>query len=229
MNKYLLYVFLLLICLVPLNVKADCSDASISQLKEKANNIKIEYYHDADATYYDYDKGEEVKQDGVINLSLSGLDSSFYVVDNSSGWEIYPDSYENGKLIIPSVLNNYKEYDIYSTECVVKLRSISISIPNYNKYHDDPICDGIEDDFELCGEFVTENVDYDTLKKKADEYKEDNAIATDKTSDNKAVKAKNNIFDFISKYLVFIIIGVIVLILVSIIIVKRIRNRSVLE
>lgn len=223
------FVLLFIICLFPLRVKAECSDSEVNKLKEKAKNITINYYHDDSASYFDYEKGENVKLDGIVNLSINGLDSSYYVLDVNADYIYYYPTFDNDKLSINSVNSDFMEFDIYSSECGVKLRNISISIPNYNKYHDDSICDEVDDDFELCSEFVEDDVDYDTLKKKVEEYKKGKNDSSGSTSNNIMVKIKGNIFELLSNYLLFVVIGLIVITVIIVLIIKRFRNRSVLE
>lgn len=247
-NKTLYFIVFVMIFLFPFSVKADeCSDSKILELKEAAKNIEInyEYNKDAKSTDYidDYEEGEIIDDlepvidiKGAVNLIITGLPKGMYIEEREYGRFFHYDMQVDGKIIIEKVGGGTKSFAVYSNECYDEIRSISIDVPKYNIYHEDPLCEGISgDDLAVCGEFYNGDISYETFKASVEQYKselsnkksEDKSI--DDTSKNSNVdKVVNKVSSTLEDYYIYIIAGVVLLVAIVIFIRVR-RKRSVLE
>lgn len=121
---------------------------------------------------------------------------------------------------------------IVSETCNEKLKTIQINLPKYNKYSEDPLCDGIEE-FVLCQPTYDKEIDYDTFVSRINTYKRTQKETEDATNEEKKEnKILENIFEYIKQNALEIIIVVIFMILMSITIIlttKSIKKSRRLE
>lgn len=227
MNKYVFYLFIFFICLFPFSVKAECNENEIQSLKNQVDKIDVSYYINDDAKYYDFDKKEYVKMKGVINIKVSGLIDDFYLVDASSDVTFDSKSFVGDTLIIDSIIDSAKKYNVYSKRCNTLLKTLSLTLPVYNKHRDDPECEGITDELGVCKDFVEEDVNYDSFEEQVEEYK--NEVEGSNSNVKKSSSFIDNIVSFVVNNLIFIVVGFVAILVIAIIFIKRFKKRSVLE
>lgn len=159
-SKWIILLILFVLC--PLNV-----DALLCP-----NEEKVKYQDMAKNIAYSYD-AKEVKGKTVFSITFSNVPSSLALM-SPIGDKWY---YSKGKDITISNLETNKNYryDVYIVShdgCDnIPMYTFNIVLPNYNKYHTDPICNGIEN-YALCQKWGNINYSYDEWKAKVQAYKD---------------------------------------------------------
>lgn len=197
-----IYLLLFLVVLLPTNVKAfKCSNEDSVKYQALAQNIN-----------YTYDYVEE-NNSVYFNITLVNLNSELYIYDvyNNNTY-----NYTQSEIL----LSNYKPGNVYkfkvyptNNDCKDILKTIYISIPYYNYYYSDPLCDGL-DSYKYCQKWSNVTIDYDKFVSLVTSYKE--SII----SDNDIIETKEykTILDyFIEYYLTYYYIGLPIIILSSLI------------
>ena len=211
MRKKKLIFFGMLLLLIGTPVYADtCSVTDKINLKKIAGFIDI--------TYYPYDEGNETK----FYLIISNSDK-FYVKSDS---DILVNADRNGNYneIRISNLNPGQSYtfyfyavesDCYGTEIYKK----TISLPKYNKFYNDPVCNGKEE-FYLCNKWKEHNLSYEEFVRNVNEYEKKEKEVID-------VK-KEDVKDFWSillqiylKYYWAILIPIIIILIIVIVFLRK--------
>lgn len=205
--------------------KADCSNEEIADLKKEVNKVKVEYEHIDD---FETDDGE--KDYNRFNVNIINIPNNYYIMfDDGLNYKLVP---TDGK--ITQILSNGKwTIKIYSDKCDNVIDTITFRLPKFNIYSLDPLCKGVDGEkFPLCGKYYEYEVSYDSFKQRVENYRITNNI---KDSDNSNIKNEKNYFkiiiNYLNKYKLYIIsgVGVIILITVITIIIKKRRNRGVLK
>lgn len=108
--------------------------------------------------------------------------------------------------------------------CNDVLKKEEITLPQYNQYAYDPVCEGIEE-FVLCNPTYDKELDYDTFISRVNSYKK-NKANQDKTDNN--TEEKPTIKEWFKDnymYFIYAIIGIVVLLIIALI-VKVIYNHE---
>lgn len=223
--KYL--IFTLLISFISIfHVYASCTDEEISSLKELVKDIKITYKHlgkveDEVGIYYNR-----------FEVNVKNVPDDFYILAISDTYKLQP---KEG--IITEIFNNGTwDFNIYSNKCNEKISEIKVFIPKFNTYSLDPLCEGIDgQDFPLCGKYYEYDVSYNDFEKRVKHYRATyNINNIDNNEDDKPNDINmiiNEVVKFISKYKLYIIssLFIILLTLVITIIIKKRKSRGVLK
>lgn len=108
--------------------------------------------------------------------------------------------------------------------CNDVLKKEEITLPQYNQYAYDPVCEGIEE-FVLCSPTYDKELDYDTFISRVNSYKK-NKANQDKTDNN--TEEKPTIKEWLKDnymYFIYAIIGIVALLIIALI-VKVIYNHE---
>jgi len=204
-------IFLLLgLLLIPFCVKAEeCGNRSMSDLRKIASNVNI---------IYDY---KIVDNKAVFTVILSNITEDIYVSSNL-GYDYYYSDTVDGKLVLEDIELNKMNFKIKAVDddCSEEVLTTKyVNFPVYNKYHDDPLCEGIEE-FELCQKWDSSVGDLEYLKKQVNKYRE----SLVKKNSGEEEKEKQGLitrlgFLFVSYY--FVIIPIIVIVCLILIIKNR--------
>ena len=125
-------------------------------------------------------------------------------------------------------------YYMYSEKCDKTLKDITVTLPKFNEYSLDPLCEGIDgEDFRYCNKYYDGEIPRETFERKVKEYRLANHL-DDKKTDNNDVKKKDYlkpIVDFLLEYYLYIIIGIGIIVLISllVLIIKKKKKRTILE
>lgn len=172
-----------------------CSSSLKSEMRIFANNVNFNL---------DY----RIVNDNVIyKVIITGLNDDLYVSFNNK-------KYYGENIVIDNLDGGVKyKFDIYSDTydfCSFgSLRTKSITTLRYNKYYNDPLCLGHEDN-SVCYRWSGANISYDVLKKTLEKIETEDNV-------NVVNNKKNNIFN----YLGIIVIGVFMLSCGIVILVKK--------
>lgn len=220
MKKYKHIIFtisLFLICMT--NTYAACTKEEINDFKRIEDEYTIKY------------KFNKSTKDYTVTFNIPMIEKYTYSLDNII---------EKAKFVSETetsfTFSDIKpgEYPInvvgVSSECDDILKTINLKLAKYNKYSEDPICEGIEE-FVLCQETYDKEIDYDTFVSRVNTYKK----SKEKQENNKVEekpKEENKVLKYIEDNLIQIIIVTIFIILVLItahITFKSIRKSRRLE
>ena len=205
MKKIWLFILMLVL---PINVfaraKTGCDYTLVSKLKKYASNINVIYNYRIE------------NDEAYFNITISNLVSDIYIYDENTGKAYTYSSSNNGEIVIPDVHGVKKlKYKIMSAngECVDQLLLTHyITLPVYNKYSKDPLCDGL-DNFNLCYTFIDTDLTYDEFKEKVEEYrnqkpeeKKEDVVKEHKESD------WDKVIDFMMKYGLYIMAALAIII-----------------
>ena len=169
-KKIILFMTLMVLMILPHEVKAVCSNSEISKFSSFATNVSIAY---------DY-----VESNGQVsfNIVLTNLRPELYISDVANQTNYY---YNNSSEIVLTGFKANRNYrfDIYAGSCNSRLYSLYVTLPGYNPYYNDPICTGVTHN--ICQKWINMKYDYDTFvqevkKIKAITEKKDEVIAEEK-------------------------------------------------
>lgn len=159
MKRYLFIFTFICLLFIPGKVSARCSDQEIIRLQKIANNI-------AYSKTYRENNGRM-----VFDITLTNVTNDVYLYDFINRRNIYASNqpitlygYGDGKTVSYTVKSNYG-----SCRGEV-IKTISVTLPAYNSYYNDPLCDGIS--FKLCNRWYnTQNLSYDDFVKQVKAYR----------------------------------------------------------
>lgn len=199
---------------------AECSNEKIAELKEKSKNIEIKYELQENV------EGEYGYENGTFDIIIANLPDELSVRDDYYNYSFNLfDKNDEGIIRVKSYLSGKHEFEVLSNECDEVIRTITVEVPRYNPYSEDPLCEGIsEDQLDVCGTWYKYELDYETFKNKVENYK--------KSNNNNEDEVKSNAFESMLKFLIdniiYIIISLLIVLTVVVVIIIR-RKRSALE
>ena len=208
-------------------VQASCTDEEISSLKREANEIKVTYKH----------LGAVENEEGITVYDK--FDVNFKNVNDDLYIELFDFSYtnhpENGTIVDTFTTGNWN-FGIYSDKCETKIYEIKVTLPKFNIYSLDPLCEGIDGDvFVLSGKYYNYNVSYESFKERVTNYRNTHKIVSNSDSNNNSEKNITYYLKYIINFIIdnYIIFGIataaLIIIIISIVIFKARKNRGVLK
>lgn len=222
-HKFLLSI-LSLSLFIPSTTYADCTKEEIDNFKEIEDEYKVTYEFDKDTKTYTinfvnpnpgnygykliYVKNEKTK----LEYNLTTIIEKNYSKTNFSSGNYIFEIYGN------------------TDTCNEKLKSKTLVLPKYNKYSEDPLCEGIEE-FVLCQPTYDKDIDYESFVSRVNSYK-NKMSNTKKEEEPTVVKEENKILKYVKDNLIQIIIIIVFIIMVIITIIltaKSIRKSRRLE
>lgn len=210
--KNLIKISLLVMLLVPLKVSGACTVDDKMRYSSLATNI---------TTSYEY---KEQNGNVSFDITIHNVHNDLVVIDDSTKKRY--ESSNNG--LNNFTINNLKDgynysFKVYakSGDCSYRLfNTLYVTTPKFNKYYNDPICEGASD-YLLCQKWTEiGNMTYEEFKADVDEYKNPKKEIIEDEENN-----RNNwlymIGDFWSKYYLYILGGMIIVLVPAIIIIKK--------
>lgn len=245
-KKSVSYLLFLMICLVPFSVKAECSDEELKSLKEDANKIKIEYQENYNPQKEDFEVTDNYDEEGnaipdedadkevvlqkaTIDVIVSNYSDKFYILDEETGYKFDNRKIENGMLILKNQPGGKRKYMLYSNSCGSLVKRFTITLPRYNIYSEDPLCEGITgEQLSVCGTWYNYSIDYNTFVKRIEQYKKDLNKIDENNKKKEKEKKVEEIKEFFEEYYLYMIFGILVIICIIAFVIYR-KKRSVLE
>ena len=196
--KKLMCLFFFL-SLIPIkNVQAKCMYSDIAELKKIAANVNYSYEYNI------------VENEALFNITLTNLTTDIYFVDETTNKiyknkaaEITLKNYASGETII------YKFYPSNSDCSSTNLYTIRITLPKYNKYYNNSVCNGATE-YSLCQRWSSHNLDYSSFVEKVSQYKlnkQEQQQALSKEVDNDSLFHYIILFLTEYYYIILIILG----------------------
>lgn len=219
--KYLIYtIMLLLLCIS--NTYAACTEEEIKEFKKIEDQYTVKYEFDKTSKTY------------TIYFNTYQPDKYRFQIYSEKKIECTKLDENISKCInFPPEEYDVEIYGVTST-CKDVLKTITLDLPQYNKYSDDPLCEGIEE-FVLCNPTYKKEIDYETFVSRVETYKKTKE-KQEKLENNDNQNENNNFLDKILDYvknnlvqIIIIVVFVILLIITTIITAKSIRKSRRLE
>lgn len=184
-----------------------------------------EYYKSIEDKYqttYVFDKESRTY---TMTLTYGDISTFTYIIDNSAIEYANIESYDDRMVISNLIPGKYGIYVVGTTDsCDDLFKTEEITLPEYNQYAYDPVCEGIEE-FVLCSPTYDKELDYDIFISRVNSYKK-NKANQDKTDNN--TEEKPTIKEWFKDnymYFIYAIIGIVVLLIIALII-KVIYNHE---
>lgn len=185
-RKKLYFLILCISICFPNNVfAARCDNSEKVNLSSLAQNIA-----------FTYDYVEENHQVSFY-IIFTNLQPGLKIKDVANNKEYY---YNGSELILYGYEpgKNYR-FDVYAdTECKSRLYSHYVTLPGYNSYYDDAICNGVN--ASICQKWVTINYDYSTFVNEVNKYKQTNNDDSIKEEEQHVLGIYDYIFQFLMEY-----------------------------
>lgn len=199
--KVLVFVFSLLM-FMPKIVNAQCDYNDKSKLQALANNVNITY---------NYQETNDGINSGVkFNITITNLNPDIYIVDQTNIGVYY---YNNTNEI---TLGNYMpgtttRFIVYGNtpQCKgVELMNHYITLPSYNRFYKDSVCDGLTS-YKLCQRWSRVEMSYDQFVKQVQDYKA-SLMVPDVPGNEIEPTLVDKIIEFLLKYSFYLFGGIIV-------------------
>lgn len=222
--KYVMVIICaFLLCIF--NAMASCTETEISNLKTKANNVKITYEQKEEYFAIDYETTDSYIRYDNYDVTISNFTEEFYILLNDYSYKNTADIADENHAFTYNVIAGSYTYHIYSSSCDVLLKDIKIYLPLNNYYNHKEECQGINTSlFKECEKWVSEedydyyvNLTYEDFTEKLDEYNNNNIF--------------NKVWNFIlnNKKIVAIVLGSVLLVAIVAIIIIINKKRGRLE
>lgn len=207
-------IIFLVLFLIPLKISAYCDYDSYNLALKKAGHVNI-------MTSYEIKENE-----ALFTIKIYNLSSGQTIIDDTTGKQYTFANAVDGAITISNIKTpkTYK-FNVYSEENTCNIDPLSTlyaEVPAYNKYYSDNVCKGIEN-YKLCQRWSTINMTYDEFKQNIQEYK-NSLIKTDEQTD-KYKSIFDYILEFYIQYYYYILPGIIILSVASILIIKKRENK----
>ncbi len=236
MRQKLLKLFVVLSMVLVPNIKAACTYVEQADLNKEVANIQIKYETKTITVYgTPADSNEEVEIEAeIFKVNILNLSDNFYIkytnnVNRDNKTFYYSDalnktiSFDWNDLSKVTTMT-FKVYTSNKTNCKDELsRTIYLTLPRYNQYHDWNICAG-RDNLSICDKYVTtEEISYadfvNRISTSAEQNNEfDNSTSNESNPTNQSNES-NNMY-------IYIIGGAAAIIIIAVVIVVANRKRN---
>lgn len=193
-----------MILLLPLSVKAECSNSEKVRLQKIAGNVnfKIDYTEnypkvDFHITITNMHPDIRIFDTYTGNIYTYGMDPN-----NQSEITIY--NYKDDKTIQYIF---YSQYANCKDEIVFKNY---VTLPSYNHYYMDKLCQGLNG-YKLCQKWEKNTMNYAEFLTSINKYRENHNITNNATDNDNEKYKYDEIINFVSKYYLFILIPIIII------------------
>ena len=208
---------------------------SINYISADCNEIKKEFKKVSSKYTVKYEINEDTK-DYTLTFYTPLLEKYNYEFKENAKDFKFEKVIDDG-LVFSNVKPGEYKFDVIDLErkCNESLKTITLKLPKFNKYKDDPLCKGIED-FVLCSPTYDKEIDYETFKSRIETYKKGKLKEEEHKEENQEIQKEptflENVLNYIKLNLLTIIIIIVFVILLTITIIvtaKSIRKSRRLE
>lgn len=212
MNKYKkITLFFLLFSLFNTKVYASCTTEEKNAFKKISDKFTATYQYDTESNSRAIlIKGFDTK-DYSFTIDI-GQESECKLTNNN---DIICTNVETGKYTLEVVGN--------TDTCNDVLKTIAITVSDYNPYYNDPLCEGIEE-FVLCQRTYDKEIDRATFESRVATYKKSKSSSSSPSTENNNPNNVDKILEYIKDNLTQIIIILVFTILIIITIILTAKN-----
>ena len=166
MKKSFIFIVCLFIFPIVTNAASSCNTATMSNISSLANNVNI---------VYEVDSSSKVP---VFTITLSNLTSDMIVFDKNLGKTYKGFANTGSEISIKTKTSGSYSFVIYSKQCKEQVATKSVSLPTYNIYYGDKLCDGL-DDCDVCQKWYGSNSDRKTFELGIQECKKKQSVVVE--------------------------------------------------
>lgn len=166
MKKSFIFIVCLFIFPIVTNAASSCNTATMSNISSLANNVNI---------VYEVDSSSKVP---VFTITLSNLTSDMIVFDKNLGKTYKGFANTGSEISIKTKTSGSYSFAIYSKQCKEQVATKSVSLPTYNIYYGDKLCDGL-DDCDVCQKWYGSNSDRKTFELGIQECKKKQSVVVE--------------------------------------------------
>lgn len=201
MKKSFIFIVCLFIFPIVTNAASSCNTATMSNISSLANNVNI---------VYEVDSSSKVP---VFTITLSNLTSDMIVFDKNLGKTYKGFANTGSEISIKTKTSGSYSFVIYSKQCKEQVATKSVSLPTYNVYYGDKLCDGL-DTCEVCQKWYGSNSDRQTFERGIQECKKKQNVVVEEEEEHTKQERSwyETIADIFLKYWWAIIILMIIII-----------------
>lgn len=160
--KKIFRILILLLVIFPVSTKAyynSCTNSDTSKLNKIASNVLYNY------TYYTDNTGNL-----KFKIIVNNLHHYLYLYDPQKKQTYYSTGEVEILNYAPDRTIELKLHSNLATCKGVYINSLFITLPPYNKYYNDKLCEGIEN-YKLCRRWSKMTLNYEDFKKEVIKYK----------------------------------------------------------
>lgn len=182
---------LLLLLLIPISIKAECSNQELTRYKTLSG------YADY---YYEYDGNFNITVYNLSNeLTIKNLNNGQVLTSPSKIGEIKINGVNPGTIVKLGLYPNRGDCSDY------RVQTIYVNLPYYNKYYNDEVCKN--NDNVLCSKWANTNkYSHEQFLKEVQKTKKDEIIVETEPEEN---KDNSSILGFIGDYYIIILLAII--------------------
>lgn len=181
------------------STSAECDDKEIALLREQVKNVSIEYEHVEDL----YSEEFDLKIVNLFNIYVYGLNDKFILRDVNNKRIYTVEDLSDGMLKFEYVDGGTSlKYEILSSECDTKIKSITLKLPFYNSFSENEKCKEYKE-AKVCSKFLNYELTKEKFDSEIQKYIDD--LNEKKQEDN----LFNKIINVISENLIYIIFGIV--------------------
>lgn len=202
MIKNKLLFIALLSLFIPSTIYADCTKEEINNFKKIEDDYKITYEFNKDTKLY------------TLTFYSPEPDIYDYTSPDSNTF-LNCEVINNNTVKCSNIQSDEYNFEIIgmTDSCDITLKKIKITLPKYNTYSEDPLCEGIEE-FVLCQPTYDKDIDYETFVSRVNSYKKNHPVKEDIDEKKEEPKEQNKIIKYIQDNLFQIIIMIVFITLV---------------
>lgn len=200
MNKHIISLLSLFV-LLPSTIYADCTEEEIKNFKKIEDDYKVTYEFNKETKNYTLK---------FYSPEPNMYDFIIYIVKTPTCKEL-----ENNMTECYNIDPGTYDLEIVgqTDSCKNSFKQLTIDLPKYNKYSDDPLCKGIED-FVLCQPTYDKDIEYDDFVSRVNTYRNSLEIVNENDTNQNINKPENKILEYIKNNLFEIIIVAIFVLMV---------------
>lgn len=211
MNKYKkITLFFLLFSLFNTKVYASCTTEEKNAFKKISDKFTATYQYDTESN------------SRAIVIKIPDWDTYIVSTDINESSKCTKDD-DTIKCINVDTGDYTIIFSKRSETCNDVLKTIAITVSDYNPYYDDPLCEGIEE-FVLCQRTYAKEIDRATFESRVATYKKSKSSSSSSSTENNNSTNVDKILEYIKDNLTQIIIILVFTILIIITIILTAKN-----
>lgn len=205
------------------NAAYDKNKEFLNEYIEQAEKVEVKYILDEE-----YVSEDGNSKNGMFKIEIRGLtdDLEIRLFGSEEYYYDLEDDGIDGVIILEGIESGIKKIGVYYQQYAL-LKTISVNIPVYNYYSERIECQGISgEELDVCDKWYKYELNESTFLSKINKYMEEREILEEEKDKKKVFTFFSEIINFLMDYFVYIIVGVVLIVLVTLFIVFRRKKYS---
>lgn len=166
MKKIFIFIVCLFVFPIVTNAASACNSLTMSNISSLANNVNVVYEVDTSS------------KTPIFTITLSNLTSDMIVFDKNLGKTYKGFANTGSEISIKTKTSGSYDFAIYSKQCKEQVATKSVSLPTYNIYYGDKLCNGL-DECDVCQKWYGSNSDRKTFELGIQECKKNQKVVVE--------------------------------------------------